>query len=51
MSKVSDPQRRRAEEARTLADELTDAEAKREPPTTWNVGIGITKSVFTLDLR
>src|SRR4051794_40898877 len=51
MSKVTDPQRRRAEEARTLADELTDAEAKREPPTTWNVGIGITKSVFTLDLR
>jgi hypothetical protein len=32
MSKVSDPQhwRRRAEEARTLADELTDAEAKRK---------------------
>jgi hypothetical protein len=31
MSKVSDPQhwRRRAEEAHTLADELTDAEAKR----------------------
>jgi predicted DNA-binding ribbon-helix-helix protein len=30
MSKVSDPQhwRRRAEEARTLADELTDADAK-----------------------
>jgi hypothetical protein len=30
MSKVSDPQhwRRRAEEARTLADELTDPEAK-----------------------
>jgi predicted DNA-binding ribbon-helix-helix protein len=32
MSKVSDPQhwRRRAEEARTLADELTDPEAKRK---------------------
>jgi hypothetical protein len=32
MSKVSHPQhwRRRAEEARTLADELTDAEAKRK---------------------
>jgi hypothetical protein len=32
MSKVSDPQhwRRRAEEARTLADELTDAELKRK---------------------
>jgi hypothetical protein len=31
-SKVSDPQhlRRRAEEARTLADELTDPEAKRK---------------------
>jgi hypothetical protein len=31
-SKVNDPQhwRRRAEEARTLADELTDAEAKRK---------------------
>jgi hypothetical protein len=32
MSKFKDPQhwRRRAEEARTLADELTDAEAKRK---------------------
>jgi hypothetical protein len=32
MSKVKDPQhwRRRAEEARTLADDLTDAEAKRK---------------------
>jgi pyruvate-formate lyase len=32
MSKVSDPQywRRRAEEVRTLADELTDPEAKRK---------------------
>jgi hypothetical protein len=32
MSKVSDPQhwRRRAEETRTLADQLTDAEAKRK---------------------
>jgi hypothetical protein len=32
MSKVSDPQhwRRRAAEARTLADELTDPEAKRK---------------------
>jgi hypothetical protein len=32
MSKISDPQywRRRAEEARTLADELTDPEAKRK---------------------
>ena len=32
MSKVSDPQhwRRRAEEARTLADELTVADAKRK---------------------
>jgi len=32
MSKISDPQYwcRRAEEARTLADELTDPEAKRK---------------------
>ena len=32
MSKISDPQywRRRAEETRTLADELTDPEAKRK---------------------